>query len=117
MTTTKDDILDWAETVQDLLYLVPREDRSAVLTEAAKMVGEENKRDPLKGVTLDEIPDCRDWRKTMPFKSRAVLAFAMDITKNNSTADADAILFADHGSVNLLDYIGDLPSLRTSEAA
>ena len=118
-TTTKDDILNWAETIQDLLYLVPREDRAAVLAEATRIVAEDNERDPLRGMSLEEIPLCDPYR-TMPLKSHVVLMFTRDITNNHSPLDADKLLFMQHrgpGSGRLLDYIGDLPSVHRRKAA
>lgn len=113
MTKDKDAILDWADTVNDLLCLIPTDKRQEVLAQAEKLCAE-TLESYGKIISLADLT-FRSLRNKEKFMSHVIHTFARDIINNNSPADADKILFMQHdgpGSGRLWDYIHDLPSLQ-----
>jgi hypothetical protein len=112
----------WAAIVEDLLALMPAENRMKVLKLAVANeeveIADRAKYDGLKIMSAAELsnmdtPGLRHWNAIMRLKSLVIQVFTRNITNNHSAEDAAKILFAEHsygqGSGCLHDYISDLP--------
>ena len=115
----------WAEIVEDMLFLVPPEDRMKVLQLAVASeeaaIAERLEHEPLGKIWCAsefpmDTPGMRHWNAIMRLKSLIIQVFTRNITNDHSPTDAAKLLFADHrygtGSGCLGDYIDDLPRSR-----
>jgi hypothetical protein len=111
----------WAEIIEDMLHLMPAENRIKVLRLALQKeeaeVKDREKNGLYRVVAFDEIsmnsPGLMHWNAIMRLKSLIVQIFVRNITNDHSREEAGRILFTNHryghGSRSLSEYIDDLP--------
>jgi hypothetical protein len=127
-----ENVVAWAELVDDILCYVPHEKRAEVLALVSEHQGEQRKKLEAAGggFIITTIKDIEEWSKTpgalarnaiKRLKGLIIQVLVRDITNDSSSKDAAAILFAyqEHGSGSrlLLDYIGDLPGIAKKSSA
>ena len=95
----------WAEVVEDLLHLVPEDQRAEVLALASKNEAAKAKKREANGGLIVYYAADIDWKNSPGFrhlgaitrlKSLTVPVFVRDITNNHSPEDAAQILFVEH---------------------